>query len=152
PDARLLVTIPVTDDRLVLRRLGREPAGESFRAGELRSLVGHPAAVTSVAVFPGGRQAGSAGFHQTLPVLDLETGKESHRFEGHDHVIWCVAVSPDGRFALSGSQDKTVRLWDLESGKERHRLEGHQGIVSSVAFFPDGRQALSASWDKTVHL
>src|SRR5262249_59352750 len=114
---------------------------------ELKKLDGHQGIVSSVVFLPGGRQALSAAWDRTARLWDLETGKESKRFEiGGPGTA--VAVTADGKHGLFGSTDGALRLWDLgaglEAGKELKRLPCPREMVEGVAFSPDGKQAAAA--------
>ena len=50
---------------------------------ELRTLEGHSADVTGVAVTPDGKRAVSGSLDHTLKVWDLETGRVLRTLEGH---------------------------------------------------------------------
>jgi WD40 repeat protein len=122
------------------------PPGTSL----VRTLEGHSAAVSGVALRPDGRRAVSASKDGTLKVWDLESGRELRTLEGHCGLVNGVALSPDGRRAVSASSDRTLKVWDLESGRELCTLEGHSRSVNGVAVSADVRRAISASWDRTV--
>jgi WD40 repeat protein len=118
--------------------------------GLLRTLEGHSASGSDVAVTPDGLRAVSASVDNTLKVWDLESGHELRTLKGHSYGVSGVAVTPDGRRAVSASVDKTLKVWDLESGRELRTLKGHSAYVDGVAVTPDGRRAVSASGDKTL--
>jgi WD40 repeat protein len=141
------------EERLV--ELGQPHVRLLWRAGREstaleRTLAGHEAWVSAVAVTPDGSRAISASDDRTLKVWDLETGRETLTLAGHEGAVSAVAVTPDGSRAISASNDRTLKVWDLETGRETLALAGHEGAVSAVAVTPDGSRAISASNDRTL--
>jgi WD40 repeat protein len=116
----------------------------------LRTLDGHAASVSGVALMADGQQAVSASEDRTLQVWDLESGRALRTLEGHAAFVACVAVTADDRRAVSGSGDNTLKVWDLESGRALRTLEGHASYVYGVAVTADGQRAVSASEDRTL--
>lgn len=103
-----------------------------LKTGEaVRTLTGHSAQVSSVAVTPDGRQAISASHDHTLKVWDLESGREPHTLQGHSNAVLGAAVRADGRRAGSASWDQTLKVWDLETGA----LVGYLHLRCSRALF-----------------
>src|SRR5271157_5808756 len=133
--------------RFVPRLIGRMLTGRA-----LRTLSGHSAYVTGVAVTPDGRRAVSASLDDTLKVWDLKSGRELRTLQGHSAAVRGMAVTADGKRAVSASEDKTLKVWDLESGRVLRTLEGHSFRVTGVAVTPDGQRAVSASFDHTLKL
>jgi WD40 repeat protein len=94
---------------------------------EVGRFVGHPGGAEAIAFLPGDRRIltgssgeqtrvdpGGEGFREySVRLWDVNTGKETYRFEGHNGPVSCIAVSPDGNYALTASQDSTIRLWRL---------------------------------------
>ena len=62
----------------------------------------------SVAVTHDGRFLLSGSEDKTIPVWNLETGKEMKKLEGHTETMRSVTMTLDGRFIVSSSEDKTV--------------------------------------------
>jgi WD40 repeat protein len=118
--------------------------------GNVRTLEGHGAWVTSCAVTPDGRRVLSASWDHTLKVWELGTGRELASLQGHGDKVMGCAVTPDGRRVVSASADKTLKVWELETGRELATLQGHGDAVTGCAVTPDGRRVVSASWDKTL--
>ena len=108
----------------------------------MRTLVGHAAWVSAVALTPNGLQALSGSYDGTLKLWDLRSGQEWRTITDHSGPVQTVAVTADGRQALSASADFTLKLWDLITGKRLWSLSGHLGVVRSVAVTPDGRRGV----------
>jgi hypothetical protein len=143
-------------------------------------LIGHTAAVTSVAFFGNGKFLASGSDDTTVKLWDVASGQELRTLksgnsnktvinmsgsESADDVparmkimgdraegIWSVALSPDDKILASGSTDRTIRLWDVATGQELRTLTGHEDRVTSVLFSPNGKTLASASDDETVKL
>ncbi|MBD2778197.1 WD40 repeat domain-containing protein, partial [Iningainema tapete] len=104
----------------------------------LRTLAGHSASVTAVAVTTDGGRVISASDDRTLKVWDMASGKELFSLQGHSDGVSAVAVTPDGGRVISASSDRTLKVWDMASGKELFSLQGHSDGVTAVAVTPDG--------------
>jgi WD40 repeat protein len=115
----------------------------------IRTLQGHSAHVSGVAVSPDGRRAASASGDNTLRVWDLEIDRELRMQQGHSEWVHDVGISRDGRRAVSASRDKSLKIWDLETRSELRTLLSHSDAVEGVAASSDGRRAASASQDNT---
>ena len=113
-------------------------------------LVGHRAAVLSVALSGDGKTLVSGSEDKTVKVWDVGTGQERATLKGHTAPVWSVALSGDGKTLVSGSYDTTVKVWDVVTGQERATLKGHAGPVTSVALSGDGKTLVSGSYDTTV--
>ena len=117
----------------------------------LRSLEGHTAAVTAVALSPDGRTIVSGSLDRTVKVWDAHDGRLLRSLEGHTAAVTAVALSADGRTIVSGAEDdRTVKVWDANDGRLLRSLEGHTAAVTAVALSADGRTIVSGAWDSTV--
>ncbi len=119
---------------------------------EQRTLRGHSAAVTGVAVSPDGQRIVTGSVDRTAKVWELATGRELLTLIGHTNLVFAVAFSSDGRWILTGSWDNTARVWDAVTGRELLTLKGHTNSVETVAFSRDDRWIITGSSDKTVRL
>jgi WD40 repeat protein/serine/threonine protein kinase len=115
-------------------------------------LVGHTAAVYSVAFSRGGRRLVSAGQDQTVRVWDPATGEQVALLKGHTDEVFTAVFHPDGTRVASAGRDRAILLWDAATGAEVARLHGHTNYVFALAFSPDGSTLASGSGDFTVRL
>jgi WD40 repeat protein len=113
---------------------------------ELRTFVGHAAAVETVAFSPDGLTLASGDEHAAIKLWNVASGRELHTLAGHTSWVDAVAFSPDGQLLASAGGDQTVRLWNVTSGRELRSLRGHSAPVTSVAFAP--KDPLLASSDE----
>ena len=98
----------------------------------LRRLVGHTAAVESVAWSADSRLLASGGFDQMLAVWDAQRGTLLRRLRGHQEHLTAVAFSPDCRTLFSGSADRTVRAWtDLEAARAPDEIALPPGLETA---------------------
>lgn len=118
----------------------------------LIALIGHNAAVKSVALTPDKHCIVTGGWDGTIFFWDAISGEPLDRRTWHAGAVNAVAVSPSGLHGASGSSDKTAILWDVPSKTLRHQLRGHRGFVTSVAFSPNGGLILTGSRDCTALL
>ena len=116
----------------------------------VRTLSGHSASVSAIAVTPGSCHVISASWDQTLKVWELSSGREVRTLSGHSDGVYAVAVTADGRYVISGSGDRTLKVWELSSGRAVRTLSGHSAGVNAVAVTADGRQVISGAWDHTL--
>ena len=117
-----------------------------------KTLIGHTAAVFSIAFSPDGKTIASGSLDSTIRLWDVATSRHLHTLIGHTSDIQSVSFSPDGQTLASGSSDKTIRLWDVATSRHLHTLIGHTSDIQSVSFSPDGQTIISGSWDTTIRL
>ena len=117
-----------------------------------KTLIGHTAAVVSIAFSPDGKTIASGSWDSTIRLWDVATSRHLHTLIGHTSDIQSVSFSHDGQTLASGSSDKTIRLWDVATSRHLHTLIGHTSDIQSVSFSPDGQTIASGGgWD-TIRL
>jgi WD40 repeat protein len=126
------------------------------------TLVGHNAAVTSLAVDGDWRWLLSGSNDQTIRVWDTRDGQLIRILDHADAAlprsvraeVWELAVTHDGRLALAGAADGFIYVWDVDRGtQQRRRFSREAGrAISAVALSGDGRIAMSAARDTTVRV
>jgi serine/threonine protein kinase len=129
-----------------------EPGPIPTPVADVRTLLGHPDPVSSIAFSPDGRRLASGSFDYRIKLWNVASGEKIRTLSGHTNFVRSVAFSPDGRTLASASDDHSIKLWDVASGNEIRTLQGHTGGVLSVAFSPDGRLLASGSSDESIKL
>ena len=115
-------------------------------------LLGHTAALNSVAYTGDQRFVVTAGADQFIKLWDAKTGKEIRSLTGHTAQVLCLAVQPGDSTFVSGGADNTLRLWDVPRPEPLRLFAGHTAAVRDIAVSPDGRWAVSVSDDKAGRL
>src|SRR5262249_8027372 len=113
----------------------------------LRTLTGHSASVSGIAITDDGRRAASVSSDGTLKVWDVEGARAGRAFPAKPG--WVVVLSCDGKRAVSSSGNNLI-VWDLQGGVEWRVLQGHSDRVLGVALSADGRRAASGARDCKV--
>jgi len=162
PDGKSVVTGGYDKQVLVWRPSDLTPfdfeglvRGEELPPVKSQALLGHTAAVRTVAFSQDGSLVMSAGHDNTVKLWDVHKGAAVKTLRGHDNWVRACVFSPDGQWVLSGGYDQHARLWSIEGYEEvrvlRGRLlDGHQDAVMAVSFSRDGQQIATASRDRTA--
>lgn len=114
------------------------PPANSLGTALKAVLMGHPQAVSTMAVSPDGERLVSGSRDGSIRFWDPGTGAELRSFHRHTYSINDLAFSPDGRRLLIGSNDLTIRIWDVASGEELEVFKAEHSGARSVAWSPDG--------------
>lgn len=110
-----------------------------------------PIDVRSVCIHPkSGNLVVGAGL--SVRIIELQTGREIHRYLGHSGQVKSVAVSPDGRRIISCGDDRTVRVWDNRTLRELLRFVRHRGPVNTVAVSDDNDRVVSAGKEPRIRV
>lgn len=157
-EAAITHTVMSRDGKLVA--LATQAAGrpaivvlEIETGRKLRTLLGHDAAITSLAFSADGAKLISGSADKTARVWDLNDEKfaEVARFTGHGGPVRGVALNSDASQALSGADDHSLKLWSVSTGEEITSFAGHTGAVVAVGFTANN-QPVSASADQSIRI
>jgi WD40 repeat protein len=131
-----------------------------------REINAHPVAnstmIYGVAWTPDGKQVLTAGYDNSLKLLDASNGNTVREFKGfkpkdsekgHKDSVFCAAISPDGKFVASGSggSERLIKVWNLADGSLIRDLinpnlkspASHPGWVYNVRFTREGKYLVS---------
>jgi len=117
----------------------------------LKTMQGHPAAVSGVVFTPDGKflisgsEAAPLGKGATLILWNVETGREVHRFAGMFEPVTAIGLSPDGRFTVAANRSGSLTLWETGSGRKVREFHGRSAVSASARFSPDGRYVVTRS-------
>lgn len=116
---------------------------------EIKSLVGHKAAVNALAFTPKGDLLFSASSDKSIQTWSLPDGAPNAKF---DHVgpVSCCALSKDGS-RLAAAADKIVKIWNLADGKELASFVAPVE-VRGVSFSPDNSRLVAACADRLARV
>jgi WD40 repeat protein len=107
-------------------------------AGDLGSLVGHSARITSVAMTPDGKTAISGGLDNIIRIWDVGSTSQEMTLTAPSNGVTSLAISADGRLIAGGARDGTVTVWDVPTGRDVRTFSAHKRPVWSVALSQNG--------------
>jgi WD40 repeat protein len=114
----------------------------------LSSLWEHEAAVSRLAISPGGHWVASAAIDATVIIGEPPRGKRRITWR-HDKTTNALLFASDD-LLLTGTGGSLFAL-DVPSGKQRWAIHrAHANRITALALSPDGQILLSASEDRTV--
>jgi hypothetical protein len=109
----------------------------------LKTLPGHRAKVTAIAISSDGQTLASGSEDKTVSLWNLRTGKLKFTFFGQEREVFAVAICPQGKMLVAGGFDNKITRWQLET-KALQRLclypnssYNHSGFISCLTFSPD---------------
>jgi WD40 repeat protein/DNA-binding SARP family transcriptional activator len=152
---------------LALRSLNLQysPQGDAALTGAaaldypLHIFAADGGAVFALALSPDGKYILSGNDAKVTRLLEVQTGKEVHRFVNEINDVWgivlWVAFSPDSRYAvthLSLEGDKFIaQLWDVETGQLVRQFDSP--IYCHMSFFSrDGKELWMGCWDAKARI
>jgi WD40 repeat protein len=117
-------------------------------------LVGHDAAVTSIAFGPDGGVLAAGASDGTIRLWDVAARTErGRRLVGHEVEVTKLAFDVDGALLVSGDAVGGVRSWDVATGERRHELRRVDGASMSVELLAVGDDSVAAvDWRGSVQL
>lgn len=116
-----------------------------------RTLEGHVANVTDLAVAPNNQRLASVARDATLRLWNLTDG--ASLFEAkHPAPISAVSWSPDSLTVATAAEDGAVRLYAADSGKLLEKFSGNAAGWSSVAWLNTAGLFVTASSDRALRI
>jgi WD40 repeat protein len=132
------------------------PDGFALRDGSslelVREILGHGAAVSSIAFSPDGKCMATACRDHDIRLWDVETGARLLAPPGHDSTVTALAMSADGSRLVSGGGDGTVGAWDPKTWSLQKLQHCTPMSVIALACTADGRFSAASSFDGTLAL
>jgi WD40 repeat protein/serine/threonine protein kinase len=113
-------------------------------------LVGHTAAISSVAWSPTGRQLATTSQDGTVRLWSPD-GSPGPVLKEHGGTPLCLAWSPGGQWLAVGGTERSVRIWGRD-GTPGPVLEEHGGSISALAWSPEGQRLIVGTAEGLVQL
>jgi len=106
-------------------------------------------APAAMAFSPDKKRLFAGTYGNAVCILDMQTGKETRRFNAHGSGVQELTVSPDGTMLATGGHG-WFAVWDAKTGRRcmQHRSHGHS--IFSLAFSPDNRTLATGGADSTI--
>jgi WD40 repeat protein len=115
------------------------------------TLVGHTAAITSLAFSPDKTRLVSGSADMTARIWTVaDAAAEPVLLEGHTAALSSVAFAANGAQVFSGAADNTIKQWNVADGAEVRTIAGHTQAVTSLSVA--GAVLASASADASLRL
>ena len=117
---------------------------------EYMTLMGHKAAVRTLAFDPQGRYLASADLNGEVKLWLNET-YELNKDLTSPHAILDIAFSADGNYLAMSGKDGFAKIWNVDNAEEQ-LLVGQDGEISTVLFHPNGEYVFTGGDDGAVYL
>jgi WD40 repeat protein len=114
----------------------------------VRTLAGHSAGVSALAVSNDGQLIATGDWSGTVRVWDIESGAVLSERQAHAGGVSAIAMT--AKTVVSGSWDGSLFAWDTQTGDARKLVE-NAGVIHSVVMTTNG-QILAGMWDGTVRV
>jgi WD40 repeat protein/serine/threonine protein kinase len=113
-----------------------------------RPLIGHQAAITSVAISPNNRWVVTASDDTTARIWDVTSDSPAanpYILRGHRDRITSIAITADSHWVVTAGEDNTARVWDLtaEDPAAKHSTLNAFSGIQSLAVSPDNHWLLA---------
>jgi WD40 repeat protein len=112
----------------------------NMETGTVQAIQGHAMPISYLAFLPGGKQAISSSWDQTIRVIDITTGAIIQEYKGSS----VCSMSPDGRYFLSSGVGDQPQLREVQNGSVIRAFPPQRG-VSAFAFAPNNTTAIWGS-------
>ena len=97
---------------------------------QILALVGHIAAITSIAYLPSGTHIVTGSDDCSVRLWDVETGGQITVLYGHIDIVWSIVCMPSNQSIVTGSDDGTIRIWDVETALVQAQTEVEKPMVA----------------------
>ncbi|MCI0359099.1 MAG: protein kinase, partial [Planctomycetaceae bacterium] len=127
-----------------------------------QALVGHSAAIRSLALSSDGSRLASSATDHTIRIWQVRESGVARRgtlvkeLRGHAGPVYAAVFNPgDPNAVVSTGYDDRVRLWSIDQYEEERTmpglaLRGHASAVLSARYSPNGESIVTASLDRTA--
>ena len=89
---------------------------DAVSGGIIKSLEGHNAYITSIAISTDGKFIASGALDGSVILWNINDEFSSLPLMGHTDAIENLTFSPDGKWLITDGDDAAVRIWEVPSG------------------------------------